>query len=369
MTAEPELVWFDGEWPGGSMPEPELVWDGLAEPSDPFEEPAPSESEPVDEPTERARLVARLGIVNGDALPTGPPPPLYAPPFLVSDGPTVLYGPGDCGKGHVAAWLAGQLTAAGIRVLIVDLEGHPGEWGRRFEAMGIDASTILHVEPLGPTWHGKRGELAVMIDDLAAIVDAFGVGYVIVDSYTLAARRQAGDDAEGPAARYFGVLQRLGPSLTLAHVTKDGERWPHYPYGSAFVHNLARMTWAAEKVVDDDPGPDAPLVVELRNRKSKDRGKAPDQRVTFDFDAFGRITVEVAAVSRPMVERIADALAGQDPLSPAGIAARIVDDAGKVADPATVAARCRHYAVGNGHRAERFARSTGPKGEALWSLA
>ena len=57
--------------------------------------------------------------------------------------------------------------------------------------------------------------------------------------------------------------------LALGHVTHEQSADPTMPFGSRFIHNLARMTWSAKRE------PDEGHVVRLVNRKANDEAIAP----------------------------------------------------------------------------------------------
>ena len=94
---------------------------------------------------------------------------------------------------------------------------------------------------------------------------------LVVDSIVPA----TGGDPSDPTipSRYFGALQRMGvPSLSLAHVTKVHD--PTYPFGSAFWHNLARVTWSLMPKGED---------ILLTMRKSNNYQKPPAQTVIYTW--------------------------------------------------------------------------------------
>jgi hypothetical protein len=189
-----------------------------------------------------------------DDLPSGSPPSQLVPPFLSPEGVTILYGLGGEGKGYVSLWLALQLVRNRQRVTVIDFENHPGEWGRRSRAMGYTAGERRMVDyraPFADEWTARRGPLGVVADLLREDLDEIGhpFNYLIVDSYTTAA---SGDDGMGgarAAQEFFNGITRLGrPALVIAHVAGGGDKFPDKPFGSVFVHNLARETWAVARV-------------------------------------------------------------------------------------------------------------------------
>jgi hypothetical protein len=102
------------------------------------------------------------------------------------------------------------------------------------------------VSPTGTPWKGPRGSIWQQQAELRELADAIDATFVVIDSAAVAC---GGADSLKPEApgQYFPALRFLGrPSLTLAHVTKGDDL--RYPFGSVFWHNLARVTWSAEKV-------------------------------------------------------------------------------------------------------------------------
>src|SRR4051794_28776049 len=99
------------------------------------------------------------------------------------NGHTMLFGPGDAGKGLLtAAWISQHVEDRG-RVLIVDFEDHPEEWSRRIFGLGgadmFEGTPIRHVSPLRhgrPDWRvlaeaaGEHGATLVVIDSVAYAV-------------------------------------------------------------------------------------------------------------------------------------------------------------------------------------------------------
>jgi hypothetical protein len=232
-------------------------------------------------------------------LPTGPPPPQLVPPFLSPEGVTIIYGPGGVGKGFVALYLTLQLVRRNMLVTLIDFETHPGEWGRRAVAMGFTEPDLLMVNYRAPfdtaDWTAARGSLAQIADELRGDLDnpERHADYLVIDSYTTAT--STGDSMGGMAAaqEFFAGISRLGrPALVIAHVAAGQEKFPPKPFGSVFVHNLARETWAAEQVgADLDLVAIGPMTLELRNRKANGQARQGPQFFTFTFDDDGAISV------------------------------------------------------------------------------
>ena len=185
------------------------------------------------------------GIRRLTAISHDPPPPLLLE-HLDPEGATILFGKGGIGKGSVASYWAGRLVLdEGKTPLILDYENHPTEWARRtFTLYGNDGGVrdrIHHVAPRGTDWKSRRGPIWEQVEDLKKIIQATGADYLIIDSLIPAS---GGADALAAATPdlYNDALQQLGlPSLSLAHVTKDGAK--EYPFGSVMWHNLARLTY------------------------------------------------------------------------------------------------------------------------------
>jgi hypothetical protein len=223
-----------------------------------------------------APIFARLGARWLRDVPHAAPPDLLLE-RLDAQEDTVLFGAGDTGKGVLAcAWIVG-LTRDGHRVLVLDYENHPAEWSRRIRALGgIEAADrVIHVAPTGPAWLGPRGAIWQQQGELRELADATGATFVVVDSAAVAC---GGADSLKPEApgQFFPALRYLGrPSLTLAHVTKGDDL--RYPFGSVFWHNLARVTWSAEKV-----GAQGHQVI-LSHRKGNNHAHQGKQLVTITW--------------------------------------------------------------------------------------
>jgi hypothetical protein len=238
--------------------------------------------------TEPAKPPKTVGEQTLDTLAHGPVPAQLVPPFLTADGPTVFYGRGGVGKGFVATWLALQLVRYGMRVTIIDFEGHPSEWARRarmFRFTEEERQRVNYRAPYGEDWTARTGTLAEVAAILKPDLDnpERYVDYLIIDSYTTASGSGAEMGGAAAANEFFGAIQVLGrPAAVIAHVAAAGEKFPTKPFGSIFTHNLARETWAIARNGDETDG--GPIELELRNMKANDRPKSPPQFLTFTFD-------------------------------------------------------------------------------------
>jgi len=172
-------------------------------------------------------------------IPHDRPEPLWID-RLDPEGHTILFGPGGVGKGAVAcSWIV-ELVRTGRYVLILDYEGHAGEWSRRIHSLDpvAHASGLIRYLTMTQPLHEAAGLIQLETERLA-------IDYVFIDSAVLA----AGGDPLKPEipARYASALVTLGvPVTSLAHITK-GKDANRYPFGSVFWHNYARMTWSLTK--------------------------------------------------------------------------------------------------------------------------
>lgn len=239
-------------------------------------------------------------------LPYGPPEPQLLDPFLTPDGTTIIYGKGNVGKGMLSIYFACRLVRAGNTIMIVDYEHHEREWGNRARRMGFSEKELRKVHyraPFGQEWTAKRGALLDVADLLRVDCDALDVQYLIVDSYTAAT--STGDAMGGAAGaqEFYEGLTKIGrPNLVIAHVAGASQRFPDKPFGSVFVHNFARETWAVESLADEfDEQPFDPsthnvlptvMPLELRNKKLNTGSRPRPQFISFSFFPNGNIDVD-----------------------------------------------------------------------------
>jgi AAA domain len=282
-----------------------------------------------------------IGTRTAADLRHGPPPDQLGDPYLTAEGATCLYGRGGVGKGVLASWLIVRLARSGHVVMVIDFEGHEREWGSRLRGLGMTDDELARVHyraPFGPDWTAETGALSRVATAVRDDCDRLGVTYVVVDSYSVATSNGDTMGGEAAAREYFTALATIGlPSLTIAHVKGDSGKFPERPFGSVFVHNLARETWAVERVGDDDSEDDPDLIrfgphvvaLELRNRKANGRAKAPAQFVTFSFFDDGTIEVSTDRGGRSLADLAADALA-TGPLTLPKMRGAIREDSGQV---------------------------------------
>lgn len=283
-----------------------------------------------------------IGDRTAGDLAFGAPPDQLAEPFLTPEGATIVYGKGGTGKGVFGCWIIRRLVRDGHVVEILDYEGHAREWGSRLRGLGMADDELARVHyraPFASDWIAPTGALSVVADAVREDCERLGVTYLVVDSYSTATSNGDTMGGEQAAREYFGGLARIGlPSLTIAHVRGDSGKFPDRPFGSVFVHNLARETWAVERIGDDSPeslDPDAieygPHVValELRSKKSNARAAAPAQFVSFAFYPDGSIeATSDRPAGRSVADLAADALA-EGPMTLGRLAAAIKEDTGQ----------------------------------------
>lgn len=223
--------------------------------------------------------------------------PQLVPPFLAPEGVTVIYGRGGVGKGMLSIWLVMVLIRTGYKVMLVDYEGHPKEWAKRAHKMGFtdaEKEAVQYRAPFGKQWNSKtRGALHEVVDLLAREVQENAIDYLIIDSFTTSTSTGDGLGGKDAAQEFFTAVERIGvPAAVIAHVAGASGRFPDRPFGSVFVHNLARETWAMERTSEGEVDIEfdiethrlQPKVMslELRNMKKSDG----EQQVKPEFIAF-----------------------------------------------------------------------------------
>jgi hypothetical protein len=183
---------------------------------------------------------------------------------------TILYGPNGKGKGVFAAWKIAARTHAGETVLILDYEGHPGEWRSRLEDLGADMTKVYLALPFGMEGGLLKGAIWEQQDAIRDEADRVGADWLYVDSVTAACGIADIKETTAPGP-YFAALNAIGrASVSLGHVTKAEEL--AYPFGSMAWRAFVRMAWSFSGEGD---------VRELVNRKSNDY---PEQRsLAFDW--------------------------------------------------------------------------------------
>jgi AAA domain-containing protein len=245
-----------GERPHLSVlpPGPEVDWDGIADGTEPSHA--------------RASIVAAFEWADDIEIPDDEAP-MALEPFVLNEGPVVLFGQGDTGKSILAQALAtiiatgrsdvivGRTPAVVGPVVWADFEASRRRFARRHQLLG--PAPIIYAACALPIWKEEAR--------LRAICEQEGAVALVVDSILPAlgasGPNRSSKDAE-PAAMYFTAVNAIASrSLSIGHVTKGGDD-DTKPYGSAFFHNFARLTWRLRR----EPG--AGHVVTLTNHKFND---------------------------------------------------------------------------------------------------
>jgi hypothetical protein len=301
-----------------------------------------------DRELKRAQLgTALLGTRTAADLKYGPPPQPLLPPFFTTESALVLYGPGGAGKGTMASYLAIEYLRLDPEntVMVLDFEGHETEWGNRLRGLGATEEELQRIhyrEPFGADWGIGENTIALAADVIKRDANGLGVGLLIVDSIVMASDGDAAMGGAAAAKAYFAGLATIGlRSLNLGHVAGAAEKWPAKPFGSTYVHNLARETWAIEQVPGDDepfvPSTDGAITarnssgfrVELRNRKNSEGAVQPPAIFDVTYYSNGDLTVTpVAKEAKLPKDLVVDVLRGSTGMTVAAIVAAIKEDTG-----------------------------------------
>jgi hypothetical protein len=191
-------------------------------------------------------------------------------PFVEHEGATVIFADGGTGKSLLALAIAvtvssdtavlGRRHAEPRPVLYADWEASALVAQERLDA--ILAGAEIHERP--PILYRRMSaSLVESAANLRREVAEQGIGLVIVDS--LGAARAGEPESADVTIRMFNAARSLGvPWIGVDHVTKSSGNDATRPFGSTFTHNLARLTWSADKAQEE--GEDV-LVISLTNRK------------------------------------------------------------------------------------------------------
>lgn len=209
-------------------------------------------------------------------------------PLLVGRMPTIWYGDGGSAKSYLA--LAAALTihtgepllglqpTAQRRVGILDYEMDAWEHRQRMAALIGDRELpdLVYVPCSRP--------LADDVDRLRRIIRDRDLGYIVVDSIALAC--DGPPEAAEVAGRFYGGLRELAVgSLLIAHVNRAGDTGR--PFGSAFWHNGARLTWYVKREPSIGTGA---VTVGMFNKKANTGPIAPPVGFSLGF-AAGQTTI------------------------------------------------------------------------------
>lgn len=185
-------------------------------------------------------------------------------PLALATLPVILFGDGGAGKSLLALAMAasiadgrpllGRRPSRTARVALLDYEFDAAQHAARLRRLaGEPPPGVLYVPCSKP--------LAADTERLRAILDKEGIEYIVLDSVALAC--DGPPEAAEVVVRFFAALRALGRgALLVAHVNRAGDT--DRPFGSAFWHNAARVTWYVK--VEHDIG--GTMLVGLFNKKS-----------------------------------------------------------------------------------------------------
>jgi hypothetical protein len=138
--------------------------------------------------------------------------------------------------------------------------------------------------------------LAEAAESIRRDISELGIGFVVVDS--LGAARAGEPESAEVTIKMFNAARSLGvPWLGIDHVTKSGGKGSTRPFGSTYTHNLARLTWSAEKAQQEGQ---KSLVIQLTNQKRKN-GRLLGRvgcRIDFEIGAGERLSAVTFRTSR-----------------------------------------------------------------------
>ncbi len=225
-----------------------------------------------------------------------PEPAFLLNPLLPLHQPTIIFGDGGSGKGHIGV-MAGILASLpftdnnlGIatqdqrtNTLYLDYEAERSDFERTLSGIckGFDIA-------VGMKRLAMSQPLADCVESLRTLVSANDIGFLIIDSLGLAA---GGDINTAESANHFWAALKTIPNVTsliVAHNSKDPLSRKKSVYGSVFFSLIARSVWECKKSQDTD-SPE--MVVSLTHHKYNRKRQLPlGFRFNFD-DATNTISI------------------------------------------------------------------------------
>lgn len=247
-------------------------------------------------------------------------------PFIERGGPTVLFADGGTGKSLMGLAMAisiataqpvlGRPVGSPCAVMYLDFETDSGTIEEHYSAILAGAG----IADRPPVYYRRQvASLAEAAPTIRREIAQLDVGFVVVDS--LGAGRGGEPESADTTIRLFNAARSFGvPWLGIDHVTKANGNNGSRPFGSAFTHNLARLTWGADKAQEEGV---SEMTIALRNFK-RNNGRALPQRayrLAFESDAADRLlsvrfgAVDVASVPEfsgrlPLKQQILHELTG-----------------------------------------------------------
>jgi hypothetical protein len=176
----------------------------------------------------------------------------------------------------LAAWKIAARTNDDETVLILDYEGHPGEWRSRLEDFGADMTKVYLALPIGVQGGLLKGAIWDQADAIRDEADRIGADWLYVDTVSAACGVHDITDSTAPGP-YFAALNAIGrASVSIGHVTKAEQL--EYPFGSMLWRAYIRMGWSLSG--------EGALPHSLVNRKTNDYPSQPS--VTLDWSWTAR---------------------------------------------------------------------------------
>jgi hypothetical protein len=150
----------------------------------------------------------------------------------------------------------------------------------------------------------QEGALIHQIDRLRRLLHEARIEYVVIDSVALACAGKP-EEAEVALAFFQALSQLEVGACLLAHVNRLGD--PLKPFGSAFWHNSARLTWNIQRAAEQES---ERLRVTVFNRKNNDGPLHDPLGLEFEFGERTLINaVDVApALQKRRSERASNSL-------------------------------------------------------------
>lgn len=188
--------------------------------------------------------------------------------------PSCLFGDGGTGKSYIALYWAGCLTRQGVPCAYIDAELDASEHkDRLYRLYGETFPNVLYLR--------LDRALERAVEQIKRLVRDYKIEFLVLDS--VGVMTQGAPESAEAANGYIRALRQIGVgSLSIAHVTKNGEHNDQKPFGSVFYHNGFRSTWYAEQA-DPDANEGQPLAIGLYNRKSNLSKRLPPVGLEIDF--------------------------------------------------------------------------------------
>jgi hypothetical protein len=222
--------------------------------------------------------------------------------------PSCLFGDGGTAKSYTALYFAGRLQEAGIRCGLVDAELDAGDHRERLECLfgSDDMPGVAYLRASRP--------LVYEVDRVRRFRHEHQLEYLFYDSIgvLVPGAPESAEHANG----YMRALRQIGGgSLSIAHITKNGETNDQKPFGSVFFHNGFRATWYVNLAQTSQDGQQ--ITIGLFHRKANLGRLQPALGLQVDFDhartTYTRVNlagVQDLATKLPLWQRLNHALRG-----------------------------------------------------------